>query len=94
VVPSRIFIAYYNEARILDEVTFETIKELPNMPGAVNDPAGGCNYQLEGSMILLPQYARYDTMGPLVCSYAEAQLPAAAMQSTIASQRNPKLPCS
>jgi len=38
VMPTGIFIAYYNEARILDEKTFATIKTLPNMPGAVNDP--------------------------------------------------------
>jgi hypothetical protein len=68
VVPSGIFIAYYNEARILDEVTFETIKTLPNMPGAVNDPTGGRSYQLEGSMVLLPQYAPYtDNLGVLIC---------------------------
>lgn len=29
--------AYYNEARILDPVTFATVAVLPNMPGAVND---------------------------------------------------------
>jgi hypothetical protein len=68
VVPSGIFIAYYNEARILDEVTFETIKTLPNMPAAVNDPTGGRSYQLEGSMVLLPQYAPYtDNLGVLIC---------------------------
>lgn len=68
VVPSGIFIAYYNEARILDEVTFETIKTLPNMPGAVNDPTAGRTYQLEGSMVLLPQYAPYsEPLGVLVC---------------------------
>ena len=59
VVPSGIFIAYYNEARILDENTFETITQLPNMPGAVNDPTGGRNYQLEGSMVIMPQYPPY-----------------------------------
>ena len=59
VVPSGIFIAYYNEARILDEKTFQTVKVLPNMPGAVNDPTGGRNYQLEGSMVILPQYPPY-----------------------------------
>jgi hypothetical protein len=59
VVPSGIFIAYYNEARILDENTFETIKQLPNMPGAVNDPTGGRNYQLEGAMVIMPQYPPY-----------------------------------
>jgi hypothetical protein len=44
---SGIFIACYNEARILDEITFETIKILPKIPGAVNDAAGGRNYPLE-----------------------------------------------
>jgi hypothetical protein len=33
VLPSGgIFVAYYNEARILDEVTFDTIKTLPDIP--------------------------------------------------------------
>ena len=31
------FQGYYNEARILDPVTFNTITQLPNIPGAVND---------------------------------------------------------
>jgi hypothetical protein len=30
-------IAYYNEARILNPTTFDTITTLPNMPGAVNN---------------------------------------------------------
>ncbi|KAF8860151.1 hypothetical protein BDZ45DRAFT_688777 [Acephala macrosclerotiorum] len=68
VMKTGIFIAYYNEARILDEVTFETIKTLPNMPAAVNDPTGGRTYQLEGSMVILPQYAPYtDPVGVLIC---------------------------
>lgn len=68
VVKTGIFIAYYNEARILDEVTFETITTLPNMPAAVNDPTGGRTYQLEGSMVILPQYAPYtDPVGVLIC---------------------------
>src|SRR5205085_2403507 len=49
------------------EVIFETIKILPNMPAAVNDPTGGRAYQLEGSMVLLPQYAPYtDNLGVLI----------------------------
>ena len=28
---------YYNEARILDQTTFQTITQLPNLPGAVNN---------------------------------------------------------
>jgi hypothetical protein len=68
VVPQGIFIAYYNEARILDEKTFATIKTLPNMPGAVNDPTGGRTYQLEGAMVLLPQHAPYtNPLGVLIC---------------------------
>jgi len=68
VIPQGIFIAYYNEARILDEKTFETITILPNMPGAVNDPDGGRTYQLEGAMVLLPQYAPYTKpLGVLIC---------------------------
>ncbi|CZR68739.1 related to glyoxal oxidase precursor [Phialocephala subalpina] len=68
VVPSGIFILYYNEARILDEKTFATIKTLPNLPGAVNDPTGGRTYQLQGSMIALPQYAPFtDPMGIMAC---------------------------
>jgi hypothetical protein len=73
VVPSGIFIAYYNEARILDENTFETIKELPNMPATVDNPLGGRSYQLEGSMVLLPQYAPYtENLGVLICGGSTA----------------------
>ncbi|KAK4168541.1 putative copper radical oxidase [Cladorrhinum sp. PSN259] len=50
-----IFVQYWNEARILDPATFDTIKVLPNAPGAVNDPKGGRTYPLEGSAVLLPQ---------------------------------------
>ena len=63
-----IFIAYYNEARILDEVTFETIKILPNIPGAVNDPDGGRTYPWEGTAMVLPQHAPYtDPLTVLIC---------------------------
>ncbi|TVY83567.1 WSC domain-containing protein [Lachnellula suecica] len=68
VVPSGILIVYYNEVRILDEVEFNTVKTLPNMPGAVNDPTGGRTYQLQGATVSLPQYAPYtDPLGILVC---------------------------
>jgi hypothetical protein len=68
VVPSGIFIAYFNEARIIDETTFATKKTLPNMPAAVNDPTGGRTYQLEGAMVLLPQYAPYTAnLSVLIC---------------------------
>ncbi|KDB24565.1 hypothetical protein H109_03533 [Trichophyton interdigitale MR816] len=63
-----ILAAYYNEARILDERTFDTVKTLPNIPGAVNNDAGGRTYPLEGTMVLLPQKAPYtDPLGVLIC---------------------------
>jgi hypothetical protein len=50
---------YYNEARILDPVTFDTVAVLPNMPGAVNNFQAGRTYPMEGSAMLLPQHAPY-----------------------------------
>ncbi|KAI9459290.1 glyoxal oxidase N-terminus-domain-containing protein [Boletus coccyginus] len=64
----RFFIGYYNEARILDPVTFDTIKELPNMPGAVNNFLAGRTYPMEGSAMLLPQHAPYtNPIQTLIC---------------------------
>lgn len=63
-----IFVAYFNEARILDENTFDTVRTLPNMPGAVNNNDGGRTYPLEGTMVLLPQHAPYTSpLGVLLC---------------------------
>lgn len=69
VLPSgRIFIAYYNEARILDQVTLETQKVLPNIPGAVNDFLAGRSYPFEGTAMLMPQYAPYtDPLTVMIC---------------------------
>jgi hypothetical protein len=69
VLPSGgIFVAYYNEAIILDEVTFATTKQLPNIPAGVTNPAGGRTYPLEGTMVLLPQHAPYEApLGVLIC---------------------------
>ena len=50
---------YYNEARVLDPVTFDTVTVLPNMPGAVNNFLAGRTYPMEGSAMLLPQRAPY-----------------------------------
>ena len=63
-----IFVAYWNEARILDQNTFETITQLPNMPGAVNDDTAGRTYPLEGTAVPLPQHAPYtDPLEILIC---------------------------
>ena len=69
VLPSGgIFIGYYNEARVLDEVTFETTRTLPNIPGAVNNFLAGRSYPMEGTAMLMPQYAPYsDPLKILVC---------------------------
>ncbi|KAK7924877.1 WSC domain-containing protein [Apiospora marii] len=72
VLPSGgIFASYWNEARILDEKTFATIKTFPLMPTSVDDIYGGRTYPLEGTAVLLPQYAPYtDPLGVLICGGA------------------------
>ena len=59
---------YYNEARILDPTTFDTVTVLPNIPASVNNFLGGRTYPLEGSAVLLPQKAPYkDPVQVLIC---------------------------
>ncbi|KAL2271185.1 hypothetical protein VTJ83DRAFT_556 [Remersonia thermophila] len=66
-----IFVQYWNEARILSQDTFATLRELPNAPGAVNDDKGGRTYPLEGTAVLLPQkYPYTDYLGVLICGGA------------------------
>ena len=69
VLPSGgIFVVYYNEARIIDEVTFDTTKTLPNLPGSVINFLAGRTYPLEGTGVLLPQHPPYsDPVTVLVC---------------------------
>ena len=52
-------IGYYNEARLLDQKTFETVKVLPNMPGSVTSFLAGRTYPMEGTAMLLPMHAPY-----------------------------------
>jgi hypothetical protein len=75
VLPSGgIFIQYYNEARILNEVTLDTVKILPKAPATVNDATGGRTYPLEGTQVLLPQYYPYDApLEVLICGGAARQ---------------------
>lgn len=69
VLPSGgIFVGYYNEARILDPVTFDTLRTLPNIPGNVNNPSSGRTYPLEGAAMMMPQVAPYtDPVTMLIC---------------------------
>ncbi|KAF4635308.1 hypothetical protein G7Y89_g2796 [Cudoniella acicularis] len=63
-----VFIVYYNEARILDESTFDTIKTLPNLPGSVNNFLSGRTYPLEGTGVMMPLYAPFaDHATFLIC---------------------------
>lgn len=69
VLPSGdLFFAQWNEARIISHVDFSTVRTLPQMPGAVNNPESGRNYPLQGTLSLLPQYAPYtDPLEVLIC---------------------------
>lgn len=68
VLPSgNIFIGYFNEAKIMDPVTFDTVTTLPSVPGSVSSTQGGRTYPLEGTMMLLPQYPPYSSLGVLIC---------------------------
>jgi hypothetical protein len=73
VLPSGgIFVAYYNEARILDPVTFATRNQLPNMPGSIVAADAGRTYPLEGTAMMFPQYAPYsDPVTILICGGAD-----------------------
>ena len=63
-----IFVAYYNQARILDAGTFATTKTLPMIPGAVNNNISGRTYPFEGTSMLMPQHAPYsDPLTVLIC---------------------------
>jgi hypothetical protein len=87
VLPSGgIFVQYYNEARILDEKTLDTVKILPNVPATVNDPTGGRTYPLEGTQVLLPQYYPYDApLEVLLCGGAGRQ-PAWGVDNCVSMQ--------
>jgi hypothetical protein len=59
---------YYNEARILDPVTFATVAVLPNMPGSVTSFLAGRTFPNQGTSVLLPQKAPYtDAITVLIC---------------------------
>ncbi|KAF9465644.1 copper radical oxidase [Collybia nuda] len=59
VLPSEhLFVGYWNEARILDPATFDTVSVLPNIPGSVTNCAA----------VLFPQHAPYtDPLRVLIC---------------------------
>lgn len=81
-----IFIGYYNEARVLDPRTFATIKTLPKIPGAVNNPLGGRTYPLEGTSMLLPQVAPYTAPLTVILCGGSVPGPAIALDNCVTIQ--------
>lgn len=71
VLPSgNVFTVYYNQARILDKTTFNTVKQLPGVPSG----SGGRTYPYSGAAMVLPQKAPYnDPMTVIVCGGATAE---------------------
>ena len=63
VMPSgSIFIGYYNQAQLLNPVTLNPVKQLPQIPGSVNNFQSGRTYPFEGAMMLMPQAAPYTAL--------------------------------
>ncbi|KAF5021880.1 hypothetical protein F66182_6071 [Fusarium sp. NRRL 66182] len=63
-----IFFTQFNESRIISQVDFQTVRQLPDMPGAVDNPLTGRNYPLQGTLMVMPQKAPYDDpLQVLVC---------------------------
>ncbi|EME81961.1 uncharacterized protein MYCFIDRAFT_165158 [Pseudocercospora fijiensis CIRAD86] len=63
-----IFVGYYNEALLLDPVSLQPVKQLPNMPGSVNRPDSGRTYPFEGTAVVMPQHAPFsDPLEVLIC---------------------------
>ena len=67
-LPLTKLVGYYNEARILDPTSLDTVKVLPNMPGSVTSFLAGRTYPMEGTALMMPQHAPYnDPVTLLIC---------------------------
>jgi len=74
-----IFVSYYQQAQILDEHTFDTVRMLPVIPGSIlgdingntgidGNLIGGRTYPLEGTAVLMPQhYPYHDPLVIMMC---------------------------
>jgi len=66
-------IGYYNEARLLDPVTFATVKVLFNIICSVTTPLAGRTYPYVGASVMLPQHAPYTDAGAvLICGGSDS----------------------
>ncbi|TDL19997.1 hypothetical protein BD410DRAFT_805257 [Rickenella mellea] len=72
-----VLVIYYNEAWILDEGG--TIKQLPNVPGAVNNILGGKTYPLEGTAVLHPRHYLLPFTDPLTVMTCGGSIPGPAI---------------
>jgi hypothetical protein len=73
VLPSgNIFVGYFNQARVLDKTTFNTVTELPMIPGpAAGVFYAGRTYPWSGAAIMLPVKAPYTApMTVMICGGA------------------------
>ena len=87
-----ILVVYYNEARVLDETTFQTTRTLPNLPGSVNNFLSGRTYPFEGTQVILPQTAPYtEPLTVMVCGGSNPG-PAIAVDNCVSIQ--PEVPSS
>ncbi|MCJ1355382.1 MAG: hypothetical protein MMC33_005373 [Icmadophila ericetorum] len=94
VLPSgQMFVGYYNQARLLDQKTFQTTKILPTVPGSVNNPASGRSYPFEGAVALMPLIAPYTTPATVMMCGGSNPGPAIALDNCVSIQpgiTNPK----
>lgn len=81
-----IFVVYYNEARIIDEKTFDTVKTLPNMPGSVNNFLSGRTYPLEGTGVILPMYSPFTAPVTILVCGGSANGAAYAVDNCVSTQ--------
>ncbi|KAI9891310.1 MAG: hypothetical protein M1814_002823 [Vezdaea aestivalis] len=87
IMPSgKILAVYYNEALLMDPVTFETVKQLPQIPGSVNAPQAGRTYPLEGTAVLLPIRAPYTAPVTVLVCGGSTPGPAYAADNCVTSQ--------
>jgi hypothetical protein len=63
----------YNDARLIDQGTFTTVKVLPPIPGSVNNMLAGRNYPYEGASVLFPLHAPYaDESTVMICGGSDS----------------------
>lgn len=87
-----VLIAYYSEAKTLDDRTFATTAQLPDIPGLVNNFPNGRTHPLEELTVGLPQYAPYlDSLTVLKCDESSPYA-GIALDNCVSTQSGPAAP--